>query len=813
MKSNMQLRGRFERVPILLFYLFVFTSLWGSHRLSAQMPMPDYVCAGETKHYWVDPTPGSTYAWQVNGVVQSSTTNEIFVSWSNTAGSPFEVAVQERTASGCKGEVKSGWVYVNPLPQPAITGPNNVCVGTLGNAYATQTGMSQYKWTVSAGGTITSGAGTSTITVTWSSAGAQSVTVNYTNANGCKAVDPTAYSVTVNPRPQPTITGPAVACLNTPGNMYLTQPGMMNYQWIISTGGTVTSGGTSTSNFVTITWNVTGNQTVKVNYTSPAGCAALQAASFAVSVKPIPSPSITGPASVCVGTVGNVYTTQSGMTNYQWIVSPGGIITAGGNSTSNFVTVTWNTAGVQSVSVNYANSSGCSAVAPKVFGVSVNPRPIPTISGPSTACVGSTGNVYSTQTGMSGYLWTVSAGGKITSGLGTSSITVTWLTTGTRGVSVNYANASGCYASAPSAKTVKVNPRPAPTITGPSAVCANTTGHIYTTQSGMTGYTWSVSTGGVITSGAGTKSITVTWTSAGAQNVKVNYSNGFGCPALSPTQFDVTVKTNPVPTITGVASICVNTVVSYITEAGMTGYIWSVSPGNTIVSGNGTRLVTVKWNVAGAQTISVIYSSLGNCPVLVPTVKNITVHALPVPTITGPSSVCTNALVNFSTEAGMSNYTWFIGGTGGVIVSGSNSRMITAKWTTPGAKYIQVNYTTPAGCRATMQTTKNVTATVCADSIVMANEEVVPESNTMDFVVYPNPNDGLFTTRIDCDCIERCLVEVYDLLGKRIYSSGELEIQGRTLHSIDLRNVPDGIYSVVFRNNEKTVVKKIIIRR
>jgi hypothetical protein len=188
-------------------------------------------------------------------------------------------------------------------------------------------------------------------------------------------------------------------------------------------------------------------------------------------------------------------------------------------------------------------------------------------------------------------------------------------------------------------------------------------------------------------------------------------------------------------------------------------------------------------------------------------------HALPVPTITGPSSVCTNALVNFSTEAGMSNYTWFIGGTGGVIVSGSNSRMITAKWTAPGAKFIQVNYTTPQGCQAVAKTTKNVTAIVCSDSLVMASEEVVPESNTMDFVVYPNPNDGLFTTRIDCDCIERCLVEVYDLLGKRIYSSGELEIQGRTLHSIDLRNVPDGIYSVVFRNNEKTMVKKIIIRR
>ena len=69
----------------------------------------------------------------------------------------------------------------------------------------------------------------------------------------------------------------------------------------------------------------------------------------------LPAPTLAGPISVCAGSTGNVYTTQAGMTNYIWAVSAGGTITAGGTSNST-VTVTWNTAGAQTVSVNYTNS-------------------------------------------------------------------------------------------------------------------------------------------------------------------------------------------------------------------------------------------------------------------------------------------------------------------------------------------------------------------------------------------------------------------------------------------------------------------------
>jgi hypothetical protein len=95
------------------------------------------------------------------------------------------------------------------------------------------------------------------------------------------------------------------------------------------------------------------------------------------------------------------------------------------------------------------------------------------------------------------------------------------------------------------AVTITVNPLPVPTITGNTPVCATTTNVIYTTESGMSNYVWTISAGGTITAGQGTYQITVTWNTAGAQTVSVNYANGNNCTAATPTNKEITV--NPLP--------------------------------------------------------------------------------------------------------------------------------------------------------------------------------------------------------------------------------------------------------------------------
>jgi len=122
-----------------------------------------------------------------------------------------------------------------------------------------------------------------------------------------------------------------------------------------------------------VTWNTTGLQTVSVNYTNVNGCTGVAPAIVNVNVNPLPVPTITGPASSCVISTGNVYSTAAGKTNYQWSISAGGVITSGGTTTDNTVTVTWNTAGTQHIYLMYTDTDGCDAGAPADYIVTTTP--------------------------------------------------------------------------------------------------------------------------------------------------------------------------------------------------------------------------------------------------------------------------------------------------------------------------------------------------------------------------------------------------------------------------------------------------------
>ena len=95
------------------YILLLFIALLGTLRVSGQA-MPDNVCAGQTKHYNVDPNPvpGSTYTWWIDGVVQAGfTSNSIDHTW-NTQGT-YLIEVQELDSNGCLGSRRSGQVFVS----------------------------------------------------------------------------------------------------------------------------------------------------------------------------------------------------------------------------------------------------------------------------------------------------------------------------------------------------------------------------------------------------------------------------------------------------------------------------------------------------------------------------------------------------------------------------------------------------------------------------------------------------------------------------------------------------------------------------
>lgn len=281
-----------------------------------------------------------------------------------------------------------------------------------------------------------------------------------------------------------------------------------------------------------------------------------------MTVRPYQVPVLTGPAVICASDPGDTYITQAGMTNYAWTVSTGGVITAGGDQSSNFAVITWNKPGQQSVGANYSNAQGCSAPSPTVYNVTVNPLPVPSVGGPTGICANSGPYTYLTDAGMANYLWSISAGGTIVSGQNTSQIQVKWSSQGSMWVAVSYTDGNGCSAQARSTLylTVIDVPSAAGNISGPSSVCAGTQGVAYSVApvQGAVGYIWTLPAGAMIASGLNTNSITVNFSSnASSGNIYVKGTNTCGTGNSSPA-YVVTV--NPLPsaagTVDGPTSVC-----------------------------------------------------------------------------------------------------------------------------------------------------------------------------------------------------------------------------------------------------------------
>lgn len=427
-----------------------------------------------------------------------------------------------RAATFGRGLWETPVYYVCTPPVPTISGPSTSCSGAPVVTYTTETGMTGYTWAVSSGGTIIGGAGTYQITVAWTTSGAKTVSVNYTNSNGCSAPSPTVYNVTVNLPPLADFTFPANNCdgqiVQFTDNSVPSGGGSINaWHWNF---GDPVSGSANISSLQNPThqFSSPGSYTVTEIATNVNGCS--DTISKVIQINILPVPTISGSSSVCAGTAGAIYSTEAGMTGYTWSISSGGTITGGAGT--NQITVTWSVAGAQTVSVNYINSNSCTAASPTVKNITVNPLPPATISpgGPTTFCEG--GSVTLTANTEISYYWST--------GETTQSITAT--------VSGNYwvtvTDANGCSATSASI-TITVLPLPGkPDIpAGPDTVDLHyitSTDYTITGAPSATSYTWNLnpSNAGTI-SGTGLTG-TVVWDSyfLGSVLVKVKSLNSCG---------------------------------------------------------------------------------------------------------------------------------------------------------------------------------------------------------------------------------------------------------------------------------------------
>ncbi len=569
-----------------------------------------------------------------SGVSSSCTTN--FPAIAGSAGNTFKVEVCANDNFNAEVVTLDNGKVSGVVICPTITftaTPTNACSGSSNGQIAVTGetgGTGPYMYSKDNGVNYQSGA-----TFTGLAAGMYNVVVK--DANGCESA---ATQVTVGTFSPPTciITGPLYVCSNTENIVYTAPGGMSAYSWEVSTNGSIP--GSTTGSSVSVTsGNFLNDYTVTVTVTDANGCtSSCSNQSFIYLQKP-PADITANPNPVCQGAILNLSINAAASSTVSW--SGEGITNSSGNPSTTAIPTTTGPH-VYNVMVT-SNPAGCTNTGTAT--VTVSPPPTCSINGPSSACAGSTGNVYSAPGGLNAYSWDVSGSAAI-EGLNTgSSISVTAGASGTYTVSVTLTDANGCTSTC--SQPVTINALPLCTITGPppypgpsnDTLCIGQQ-YVFTTIGGMSAYKWDTPANGTINGSATGSSVTITVNSGGFLFVRDTVTDANGCK--SSCSYLRPVQESPTCSVNGPLTTCGGSTgnVYSVTTNGQI-YHWSISGNGTITSATNGPSVTVTAGASGTYTVTVVtqffFNTCGSeCS------QTVTVNPSPAPACPANQTACPN---------------------------------------------------------------------------------------------------------------------------------------------------------------------------
>lgn len=678
---------------------------------------PTAVCGSTPAVYSTPLVAGHTYAWTSSGSttwLSPQNTNVVTVQFNNPAPPTNSYLVtmqvtQTATNAGCSN---TATLNVTVWRQPTLLSFSRMPTGSLNQAcladqitYTVPTvAGATYVWNV-VGGNILSGQGTGSVLIEWTLVGNGSVSVTETNG---PCTFTSVLNVAVEAKPTPLIAGATIACINKIHTYSTPQIAGNTYSWSITPDPLAPAlpvfapiAGWPNTSSITLQWIQKGLHTMSVTESTLSGnCVTTY--TMQVRVNPIPNPvinSTTGygtpvsqrPGRVCENSW-HTYTVPGTIDNignvYFWTVT-GGTILSGQNTPS--IKVAWGSAGAGTVAVTETiPGSDCSTT--RTENIDKRPKPTPVITGQVNPCALSTQQYTTPNVVGNVYTWTVTGGGVILSGNGSNTITVAWpdVPSNTSATVTVEEFVGGTVQAVPDPQdcrtttSLPVTIRPLPptiTITGPGSVCAvdlsdtpptNPNGYAYTSNNpGGVSFQWSVSANGSIVSGGSLQTVIVHWFNntnvATTGTLTLTQTTVFGCQRTA--SINVTINPIPNPTISGPTSACQNSIQSYSTP-GVPGnsYVWSVTGGNIIRSGQNTPNVTVEWTLPGTYQLEVLETIIGGCSAI--NRINVTVNALPQVAISasGPTTFCQGGDVTLSAPIGFASYNWNTGETSRSIV-------------------------------------------------------------------------------------------------------------------------------------------------
>jgi hypothetical protein len=331
--------------------------------------------------------------------------------------------------------------------------------------------------------------------------------------------------------------------------------GMSSYLWSIS--GNASISGSATGSSVTVNVSSSGSFTLSLAITdagnSSANCSKM------VSIIAAPGCSVSGPTLVCNNTPGYTYSAPSGMSSYLWVVN--GPATLVGSNTGSSISVTSGFAGAFQVQVTVTDANGCSRTCSTLGGNL--PGPSCFIEGPATSCSNSTSNTFRSISnfGITSYNWGISGNATIVGSTTGSSISVSAGSSGSYTVSLTLTNNDNCTTTC--SETVNITAPPTCMIGGPTNVCGNSVGNVFTAPAGMSSYGWSLTGDATITSSTTGSSITVDAGTSGSFTLGLNITDPNGCSSTCSLPMTITEKPTVIANI-NTQTICSNSSITTI---------------------------------------------------------------------------------------------------------------------------------------------------------------------------------------------------------------------------------------------------------